>query len=93
MSDVFILIAEAVYDHGIYGVFSNAGAAVAHGEALYGVSDGHHRFRVERWAVGQAKEADHGIIGWASNPQEKRERRSDHDGSVSVVNGAADEAL
>jgi hypothetical protein len=97
MSDVFVLIACAVYDQGIYGVFSNGGAAVAHGETLWDESDGHHQFRVERWSVGQAREADRTIYGWM--PEEiRRERMDARDEKwerpvIPVVNGGDDEAM
>ena len=94
MSDVYVLIAEAVYDQGIYGVFSNEEAAVTHGESLYDDSDGHHSFRVERWAVGQAREADRTIY-WVADPQgrkasqTRRERLNSEHGRppVPVING------
>ena len=74
MTDVFILIAYAVYDQGIYGVFDTSDAAVAHGEALWDESDGHHQFRVERWRVGQAAPADMTIRWYGANQEAKRLR-------------------
>lgn len=52
MSDVYVLIASAVYDHGVYGVFATKQEAVAHAEALLDESDYHHTFRVDRRTIG-----------------------------------------
>jgi len=48
---VWVLILTAVYDQGVYGVFSDKQKAIDYAEHLLDESDYHHTFRIERWTV------------------------------------------
>ena len=69
---LFVLVACAVYDHGIYGVFTDKEGAVAHAEVLIDASDWHHSFRVEEVTVDEPRKADHTLIGWTGTKRGKR---------------------
>jgi hypothetical protein len=58
MTDVYVLIATAVYDQGVYGVFITEQEAVDHAEALLDESDYHHTFRVDRRTIGVGMPSD-----------------------------------
>jgi hypothetical protein len=55
---VYVLIATAVYDQGVYGVFTTEQEAVDHAEALLDESDYHHTFRVDRRTIGVGLPSD-----------------------------------
>lgn len=48
---VYLLIPEAVYDHGVIGVFSTREAAEEQAALFWQDSDGHHGLRVEEWPI------------------------------------------
>jgi hypothetical protein len=43
---VYVLIPEAVYDHGVIGVYSTEALARAAAEEIWPRTDGHHEFRI-----------------------------------------------
>lgn len=49
---VYVVIATAVYDHGVVGVYLTREEATAATEDQWRHSDGHHAFRVEEIQVG-----------------------------------------
>lgn len=70
---VYIVIMEAVYDHGVYGVFDTEEAAMTHAAALWKDSDGHHRYRVEMWPLNEPLiPTDDKRWGWHSGIRELR---------------------
>ncbi len=71
MTDVYVLVATAVYDQGVYGVFTTEQEAVDHAEALLDESDYHHTFRVDRRTIGVAVPVDEKLTGSFkdSNPE------------------------
>jgi hypothetical protein len=49
---MFVLIAEAIYDQGVVGIYENLDEAKAVAEELWRDSDGHHGFRIEERTLG-----------------------------------------
>jgi len=86
--NVWIVIAEAVYDHGVYGVFCNEEQAVEHANKLIDESDYHHRMRVEPWGIDYAKPADKTLTGWRDGEKALawREEHKQYRPKVTVVN-------
>ena len=62
----YVLLAESVYDQGIFGVFSTEKAAFAHAMALLENprNDLHHSFRIEPHIVGEGREFGSPLEGW-----------------------------
>ena len=49
---MFVLIAEAIYDQGVIGIYETLDEAMAMAEELWRDSDGHHGFRIEERSMG-----------------------------------------
>jgi hypothetical protein len=50
---LYVLIAEAVYDHGVIGVYSSEQEARDVAEEIWPTTDGHHRFRIDMLRLGE----------------------------------------
>ena len=72
---VWTVTAEAVYDHGCYGVFATVEEAEAHAMALWNLSDGHHGFRIDEFTVGVGRaDDDRRLAGWSDSERATIER-------------------
>lgn len=85
MNAVYIIIAEAVYDHGVHGVFDGYDEAWSHALTLMDESDLYHDLRIERWEVGEAPVVSRVLRPFGDTEgerrrfKEKRDRRIEHD--------------
>lgn len=73
----WMITMEAVYDHGIGGIFTDKDAAVAHARALAADSDGHHDFRVDPVTINEPVWPKPRWPSWFRN-KEKVQKRKPH---------------
>jgi hypothetical protein len=65
---VHVLIAEAVYDHGVVGVYESREGAVKAAEAIWPTTDGHHGFRVDEREIGRTYSDAFPLKAWRTSP-------------------------
>lgn len=82
---VWTVTAEAVYDHGCYGVFSTLDAAEAHARALWDRSDGHHTLRVDRFVVDVGLKDDGKVVGYGDDAERAARRAARLNPAVRVT--------
>jgi hypothetical protein len=53
---VHVLVATAIYDHGVVGVYKSRESAIAAANEIWLRTDGHHAFRVDERVIGDTYE-------------------------------------